>query len=139
MTMVSPHCRPLLAVRRLPPSWRANATLGCMTDAGARAHHLGLLLPAFAMVSVAWLVFWRTQQFPVVCALAFPCPDPNARIPPALIFGGLMFVPLVLLVLGSYTRRPAVWLSNVSYVALAGLTVLGYGAILFAGGFTADL
>ncbi|WP_147301168.1 hypothetical protein [Citricoccus muralis] len=110
-----------------------------MTDAGARVHHFRLWSPAVAIVSVAWLVFWRSQQIPVVCALAFPCPDPNARIPPALIFGALMLVPLVVLVMGSYTRQPAVWLSNVSYVALAGLAVLGYGAILFAGGFTVDL
>lgn len=77
------------------------------------------------------------QRIPTLCALANPCPAPDVRVAPALGFGGLMLVPMLVLVVSSVLGRPrGEWLRIASSVVLVGLAVVGLGAVLFSGGFT---
>jgi hypothetical protein len=101
-----------------------------------RARVLWKVLPAFGVLIVAWMLMWLAQGIPTVCALAFPCPAPDVRVAPAIIFGGLMLVPMLMLLVVSANGRPTYqWVSTVSYVALVGLAIVGLGAVLFSGGF----
>lgn len=94
------------------------------------------ILPALGLLFVTWLLMWLAQGLPTVCALAFPCPPPDVRVAPALIFGGLMLVPMLALLMISINGRPRnEWVALLSYVALVGLAIVGLGAVLFSGGF----
>lgn len=94
------------------------------------------ILPALGVLLVTWLLMWLAQGIPTVCALAFPCPEPGVRVAPAVLFGGLMLVPMLALLLTSIKGRPrGGWISTVSYVLLVGIAVAGLGAVLFSGGF----
>ncbi|WP_246527420.1 hypothetical protein [Pseudarthrobacter albicanus] len=84
-----------------------------------------------------WFLLWAIQGVPIYCALAFPCPKPEARVFPALLFGGLMIVPLVIIILTSFgrTRRLNRGLVNGSFVVMVLLALIGMAATLFSGGF----
>lgn len=73
-----------------------------------------------------------------MCNLVAPCPGGDVRVAPALLFGGMMLVPLVAVILTSVVRSPAGWLVSLSYVALVLLAVVGYIVISFSGGFGVD-
>lgn len=46
------------------------------------------MLPAVAILLVTWVALWAAQGIPTLCALASPCPAPDVRVAPALLFGG---------------------------------------------------
>jgi hypothetical protein len=95
------------------------------------------LAPAVGVLLGAWLLMGLAQGIPSICLLAHPCPAPDARVAPALSFGGLMLVPVVVLLLASLAGRPrGRWLRVACYVMLLALAVVGLGAVLFSGGFT---
>lgn len=95
------------------------------------------VLPAVAILLATWLLMWWAQGIPALCALANPCPAPDVRVAPALGFGGLMLVPVLVIVASSLLGRPrGEWLRIASSVVLVGLAVIGLGAVLFSGGFT---
>ncbi|GAA4360806.1 hypothetical protein GCM10023166_02060 [Paeniglutamicibacter cryotolerans] len=101
-----------------------------------RARVLWKVLPALGLLLVAWMLMWLAQSIPTVCALAFPCPAPDVRAAPAIIFGGLMLVPMLMLLVVSATGGSGYqWVSRVSYVALVSLAIVGLGTVLFSGGF----
>ncbi|RJT87608.1 hypothetical protein D6T64_13440 [Cryobacterium melibiosiphilum] len=95
-----------------------------------------MVLPAVAIVAVAWVVFWMAQDLPTACALVAPCPGPDVRVMPAVFFGGLMLAPLTAVILMSFVRSPESWLVRLSYVVLVLMAIAGYGAISFSGGFS---
>ena len=99
-------------------------------------NRLGMVLPAVAMVAVAWVVFWMAQGLPTACALVAPCPGPEVRVMPAVFFGGLILAPLTAVILMSFVRSPESWLVRLSYVVLMLMAIAGYGAISFSGGFS---
>ena len=99
-------------------------------------NRLGVVLPAVAIVAVAWVVFWMAQGLPTACALVAPCPGPAVRVIPAVFFGGLMLAPLIAVILMSFVRSPESWVVRLSYAVLVLLAVVGYGAISFSGGFS---
>jgi len=83
---------------------------------------------------------WLAQGIPTLCALANPCPAPDVRVAPALLFGAIMIVPTVALILTARGgERPWKWLRPLSYIVLVGLAVVGLAAVLFSGGFTVPL
>lgn len=86
-----------------------------------------------------WLLMWLAQGIPTLCALANPCPAPDVRIAPALLFGGLMIVPTLAVILTARVGRSWAWVRALSYVLLVGLAVVGLGAVLFSGGITVPL
>ncbi|RZT62353.1 hypothetical protein EV140_0875 [Microcella alkaliphila] len=94
-------------------------------------------MPTIMVVVVTWALMLLAQTVPGVCALARPCPEPDARVAPALLFGGLMMLPAAGLILTAWVERGwAWWVRLALYVVLIGLAVAGLGAVLFAGGFT---
>ncbi|MGR6741354.1 hypothetical protein ACU6RU_04860 [Microbacterium sp. F1-18] len=98
------------------------------------------MLPAIVILLATWLLMWLAQGIPTLCALADPCPAPDVRVAPALLFGALMIVPTVALVLSARgDGRPWKWLRPLSYTALVALAVVGLGTVLFSGGFTVPL
>jgi hypothetical protein len=98
---------------------------------------LARVLPAIVILLATWLLLWLVQGVPVLCALANPCAAPDVRVAPAMLFGALMIVPTAALVLTARGgERAWKWLRTLSYIALAGLAVVGLGAALFSGGFT---
>lgn len=92
-------------------------------------------LPAIGIVIATWLLMWLAQGVPTVCALAYPCPDDDVRVAPALTFGPLMLVPAAVLLATASTRRRLEAVRLLAYVLLVGLAVVGLGAVLFSGGF----
>ena len=50
-----------------------------------------------------------------------------------------MLVPASVLILTAWSRRSWGWVRTFAYVVLAGLAVVGLGAVLFSGGFTVPL
>ncbi|WP_315104961.1 hypothetical protein [uncultured Microbacterium sp.] len=102
----------------------------------SRPRLLGRALPAVVVVLVTWLLLWLAQGVPTVCALAFPCPTPDVRVAPALLFGGLLLVPTAVLLLTSGSRHGRSGVRAVAWVLLVGLAVVGLGAVLFSGGFS---
>lgn len=94
------------------------------------------MLPAVVIVLVAWVILWVAQGIPTLCALASPCPVPDVRVAPAVLFGGLMLVPTAVLLLTASTGRSIGWIRTIAYVLLVGLALVGIGAVLFSGGFT---
>ncbi|AZS47782.1 hypothetical protein ASD13_00480 [Microbacterium sp. Root1433D1] len=94
------------------------------------------MLPAVAILLVTWVALWAAQGIPTLCALASPCPAPDVRVAPALLFGGLMLVPTAILLLTASVGRSIDWVRKVAYIALVGLALVGLGAVLFSGGFT---
>lgn len=94
------------------------------------------MLPAVAIMLVTWAILWVAQDIPTLCALAYPCPAPDVRAAPALLFGGLMLVPAAVLLLTASTGRSSGWIRTIAYVLLVGLALVGIGAVLFSGGFT---
>jgi len=103
------------------------------------AQRLGLTarwLPAIVILLATWLLMWLSQGIPTLCALANPCPAPDARVAPALLFGGLMIVPTLALILTARAGQSWGWVRALSYIVLVGLAVVGLGAVLFSGGFT---
>ncbi|MBX3093014.1 MAG: hypothetical protein KF680_00505 [Cryobacterium sp.] len=94
------------------------------------------VLPAIGILLVTWLLMWLAQGIPGVCALAYPCPAPDVRVAPALLFGGLMLVPMGVLLLTARAGESLRWAGTLAYVVLLGLAVIGLGAVLFSGGFT---
>lgn len=97
------------------------------------------LLPAIGILLATWLLMWLAQGIPTLCALANPCPAPDVRVAPALLFGGLMLVPTAALLLTARVGRSWGWVRTISYTLLVGLSVVGLGAVLFSGGFTIPL
>ncbi|MBS1699526.1 MAG: hypothetical protein JST25_14110 [Actinobacteria bacterium] len=94
------------------------------------------LLPAICILLATWLLMWLAQGIPTLCALANPCPAPDVRVAPAMLFGGLMLVPAAALVLISRSGPSWAWARRLFYIVLVGLAVIGLGAVLFSGGFT---
>lgn len=97
---------------------------------------LAKMLPAVAIVLVTWAIMWLAQGISTLCSLASPCPAPDVRVAPALLFGGLMLVPTAVLLLTASTGRSVGWIRTIAYVVLVGLALVGMGAVLFSGGFT---
>ena len=98
--------------------------------------NLGLrMLPAVGILLAGWLLMWLAQGIPTVCALVAPCPAPDVRVAPALLFGGLMVAPAAVLLLTSSTRRAFAAVRSLAYVVLVGLAVVGLTAVVFSGGF----
>ena len=94
------------------------------------------ILPTLWIVGFTWLLMLVAQILPIVCAPVNPCPGPDVRVAPALIFGGLLLVPAVGLILTAWAERGWAWWARlVLYIVLVGLAVVGLGAVLFAGGF----
>ncbi|WP_347123047.1 hypothetical protein [Microbacterium sp. SY138] len=89
-----------------------------------------------AILFVTWAALWAAQYMPTLCALASPCPAPDVRVAPALLFGGLMLVPMGTLVLTTAAGRSNGWVRGVAYVMLVGLAIVGLAAVMFSGGFT---
>jgi hypothetical protein len=95
------------------------------------------LLPTLAILLGVWLLFWVAQGIPTLCALANPCPAPDVRVAPAILFGALMLVPaLVLIIAGLANRGLPGALRVTCYVVLVTLAIVGAGAVLFSGGFS---
>ncbi|QNA92205.1 MULTISPECIES: hypothetical protein [unclassified Microbacterium] len=108
-----------------------------MEDAHVPRRGYREILPALAILLVTWLLLWMAQGIPTLCALANPCPAPDVRVAPALLFGGLMLIPAVVLIAFPAIGRPtAAGVRVVAYVLLVGLAVVGLGAVLFSGGFS---
>ncbi|WP_431792701.1 hypothetical protein [Microbacterium paraoxydans] len=105
----------------------------------SRPRLLGRALPAVVVVLVTWLLLWLAQGVPTVCALAFPCPAPEVRAAPALLFGGLLLAPTAVLLLTSGSRHRRSGVRAIAWVILVGLAVVGLGAVLFSGGFSIGL
>ncbi|UAJ78247.1 hypothetical protein IT072_13325 [Leifsonia sp. ZF2019] len=105
------------------------------TDATRRVSPAPRVVPALCILLTTWVLLWLAQSVPTVCALAYPCPDPDVRVAPALLFGGLMLVPTASLLLTARGRCSAGWVRGLSYTVLVGLAVVGLGAVLFSGGF----
>lgn len=101
------------------------------TPSGARRH----AWPALGILLATWLLMWLAQGIPTVCALAYPCPPPDVRVAPAVLFGGLMLVPAIVLLLPAVRRPRNAWIVIAAYAVLIGLAVVGLGAVLFSGGF----
>jgi len=101
-----------------------------------RASLVARVLPAIGILLVTWLLMWLAQSAPTLCALANPCPAPDVRVAPALLFGGSMIVPTVVIVLTARAGESLRWVRSVAYAVLVGLAVVGIGAVLFSGGFT---
>lgn len=93
------------------------------------------MLPAIGILLATWLLMWLAQGVPTLCALAHPCPAPDVRVAPALLFGGLMLVPAAVLVVTALLGRPFEGLRALAHVVLVALAVVGLGAVLFSGGF----
>ncbi|MDQ1083763.1 hypothetical protein QE392_002763 [Microbacterium proteolyticum] len=108
-------------------------------DATTRPNVRARVLPAIGVLVATWIVMWRAQSIPTLCALANPCPPEDVRVAPALLFGGLLLVPTVALILTAQTGRSWAWMRTLSYVVLVGLALVGLGAVLFSGGFTVPL
>lgn len=94
------------------------------------------VLPGFVVLLVTWLLMWLAQGVPTLCALSGPCPAPDVRVGPALLFGALMLVPTLVLILTARRGPSWEWVRTTSYIVLVGLAVIGLGAVLFSGGFT---
>lgn len=106
------------------------------------AQRLGLTarwLPAIVILLATWVLMWLSQGIPTLCALANPCPAPDVRVSPALLFGGLMIVPTMVLILTARAGQQWGWMRALSHIVLVGLAVVGLGAVLFSGGFTVPL
>jgi len=93
------------------------------------------MLPAIGILLATWMFMWLAQGVPTLCALAYPCPAPDVRVAPALLFGGLILVPAAVLVVTASARRPFDGVRSLAYVVLVALAVVGLGAVLFSGGF----
>ncbi|MBC7596995.1 MAG: hypothetical protein H7288_24270 [Kineosporiaceae bacterium] len=109
-----------------------------MTPRKQTKTRLGMWLPSVAIVVISWLIFWMAQGFPMACNLVSPCPSPDVRVAPALLYGGMMLAPLIAVILMSLVRSPVGWLVRLSYVALVVLAVVGYAVINFSGGYGVD-
>lgn len=98
-----------------------------------------VLLPPVIVVLVTWALMALAQGLPTLCALANPCPAPDVRLAPALIYGALLLLPL--LALAFVAERPSArgWLAAPAYIVLGVLCLLGLGTVLFSGGFTVPL
>ena len=98
-------------------------------------------LLALTVLLVAWVLLWSIQSMPMLCALAYPCPRPGARLFPALLFGGLMIISFVCIVWMQFSRprkyRNAIL--RMAFAALISLALVGIAAALFAGGFVLGL
>ncbi|MEU4016453.1 hypothetical protein AB0E56_14425 [Microbacterium sp. NPDC028030] len=104
-------------------------------DVPRREYRDVLLAPAILLLT--WLLLWMAQGIPTLCALANPCPAPDVRVAPALLFGGLMLIPAVVLIAFPAVGRPlAAGVRILAYVLLIGLAIVGLGAVLFSGGFS---
>lgn len=98
------------------------------------------VLPAVWAVGGTWLLLVLAQFLPIVCAPVNPCPDPDVRIAPALLFGGLILLPAAGLIVTAWAERGwAWWVRLMLYIMLVGLALVGLGAVLFAGGFSVGL
>lgn len=98
------------------------------------------LLPALGILLGTWLLMWLAQGIPTICALALPCPAPEVRVAPALLFCGLMLLPVIVLLVSAIAGRPrGAWLRVACYVVLVALALVGMGAVLFSGGFTVPM
>lgn len=94
------------------------------------------VLPTVIILLVTWVLMWLAQGIAGVCALAHPCPAPDVRVAPALLFGGLMLIPAAVLVVTAWGNHSVNWVRVLSYVLLIGLAIIGMGAVLFSGGFS---
>jgi hypothetical protein len=98
-------------------------------------------LLALTVLLAAWLLLWRIQSIPMFCALAYPCPRPGARLFPALLYGGLILIPLssIVWVQLSRPRKYRNAILGTAFAALILLPLVGIAAALFAGGFALGL
>lgn len=94
-----------------------------------------VLLPSVIVVAVTWLLLALAQGIPTVCVLVGPCPSPDVRLLPAVLYGGLMLVPLLAVAWVSQRPSQRGWLAAPAYIVLGVLALLGLGAVLFSGGF----
>lgn len=92
-------------------------------------------VPPVVILLATWLLLWLAQGVPLVCALALPCPAPDVRVAPALLFGGLMLVPVAVLLVTAWSDRAWRGVRGLSYAVLVALAVVGLAAVLFSGGF----
>lgn len=78
---------------------------------------------------------------PMLCALAYSCPRPGARLFPALLYGGLMILPFscILWIQFSRPRTYRHVILQMAFAALFSLALVGIAAALFAGGFAVGL
>lgn len=106
-----------------------------MTDSQARAATRRVLLPSIFVTVSVWLLMALAQGIPTLCALAMPCPAPDVRVAPALIYGGLMLLPVLAIVWVSRRPQRRGWLLGPAYLVLGVLAVVGLGTVLFSGGF----
>lgn len=119
-------------------STRANGTCqssGVKPGEAQDASLVARVFPAIGILLATWLLMWLAQGVPTVCALASPCPAPDVRVAPALLFGGLMLIPAAVLFVTVRRGDSVAWLRTLAYVLLIGLAVVGLGAVLFSGGF----
>jgi hypothetical protein len=107
-------------------------------NSGERKNPFQLWLPAVGIIVVTWLVFWMAQSFAAACALAYPCVGAEARLAPALLFGGVMLIPLALVLLAARPSKAVRWVARLGYVALVALAAVGYWKVCFAAGFVSD-
>jgi hypothetical protein len=101
----------------------------------------GNVFLAFATLFITWFLLWMIQSIPRFCALADPCPRPDARVLPALVYGGLMIVPLAAII-AARLGKPMKYghaLVRAALAAMILLALIGIAAALFAGGFALGL
>ncbi len=104
--------------------------------AADEAAPLRVLLPSVIVTLVTWVLLASAQGIPTVCALARSCPSPDVRLAPALLYGGLMLVPLLAIAFVSQRPSRRGWLAAPAYIVLGVLALLGLGTVLFSGGFS---
>lgn len=93
---------------------------------------------AVVLSLATWVSLWMIQGIGIYCALAGPCPDSDVRVFPAVLFGGLMLVPLSVIVLTAVGERPGAGRAALLWVSFAALVLLaatGIALSLFTGGF----
>lgn len=113
-----------------------------MKSDGAERTGLALtVLPAVCILLATWLLLWLAQGVGTVCALAYSCPEPDVRVAPALLFGGLMPVSVPVAALAITGRLGLSWVGVriLAYILFVGLAFVGMTVVLFSGGFTVPL
>lgn len=98
-----------------------------------------MLLPSVVVAVVVWGLMALAQGMPTLCLLARPCPPPDVRLAPALLYGTLMLLPL--LAIAWVARRPYKrgWLAAPAYIVFGVICVVGLASVLFSGGFSIGL
>lgn len=98
-----------------------------------------VLLPSVLVTVGTWVLLALAQGIPTTCSLIGPCPAPDVRLAPAVLYGGLMLVPLFATAFVSQRPSQRGWLAAPAYIALGLVALLGLGTVLFSGGFVLGL